>query len=131
MPHCPQCGDMMPARSRFCGRCGTAVTPASESSTVVMPHGAAARMSATPAPEEERFPAGTLLSQRYRISGLLGKGGMGEVYRATDLLVGQTVALKFLPSAMSASDAAIERFRREVRLARKITHPNACRVNDM
>jgi serine/threonine-protein kinase len=56
---------------------------------------------------------------------------MGEVYRATDLLLGQSVALKFLPDALSGSQAALERLRTEVRLARQISHPNVCRVYDI
>jgi serine/threonine-protein kinase len=61
---------------------------------------------------------------------MLGKGGMGEVYRADDLSLEQQVALKFLPEA--ATDAAtLERFRNEVRIARRISHPNVCRVYDI
>src|SRR3982751_4724485 len=131
MPQCPRCGGVMSAGNRFCGQCGAAITPTSESSTMVLPHGAAARLTASSIAEEGRFPPGTLLAQRYRVSGLLGKGGMGEVYRATDLLLGQTVALKFLPEATHPSEAAVERFRNEVRLARQISHPNVCRVYDI
>jgi serine/threonine-protein kinase len=81
--------------------------------------------------DEGRFPPGTLLAQRYRIVSLLGRGGMGEVYRANDLLLGQTVALKFLPPAATASEAALNRFRNEVRTARLVSHPNVCRVFDI
>ena len=56
---------------------------------------------------------------------------MGEVYRATDLLLDQTVALKFLPEELLRSRQAVDRLRDEVRLARQISHPNVCRVYDM
>ncbi len=82
------------------------------------------------APDEGRFPAGTILVGRYRILGVLGKGGMGEVYRAFDLILNQTVALKFLLAAHFGK-AALERFRNEVRVARQVSHPNVCRVYDL
>ncbi|MBZ5635273.1 MAG: serine/threonine protein kinase [Acidobacteriia bacterium] len=82
------------------------------------------------APEEGRFPAGTVLAGRYRILGLLGTGGMGEVYKAFDLILNQTVALKFLNPA-HISEAALIRFRNEVRIARQVSHPNVCRVYDL
>jgi serine/threonine protein kinase len=96
-----------------------------------MPHGTAVRLSPTPTPEEGRFPPGTILAQRYRVSARLGKGGMGEVFRATDLLLGQSVALKFLPQTLNGSVAALERLRGEVRVTRQISHPNVCRVYDI
>jgi serine/threonine-protein kinase len=99
--------------------------------TVAIPQGRAARLTPTATREEGRFPPGTILCQRYRVSARLGKGGMGEVYRATDLLLGQPVALKFLPESLSGSQAAIERLRNEVRVARQISHPNVCRVYDI
>ncbi|HEX5110635.1 MAG TPA: serine/threonine-protein kinase [Vicinamibacterales bacterium] len=91
------------------------------------------RPASTPsssAPEEGRFPAGTVLAGRYRILGRLGQGGMGEVYRAHDLILNQTVALKFLAPA-HLSEAALARFRNEVRIARQVSHPNVCRVYDL
>ena len=77
--------------------------------------------------EEGRFPAGTVLAGRYRVLGLIGQGGMGEVYRAYDLILNQAVALKFLGRA-NMDEAALARFRNEVRIARQVSHPNVCRV---
>jgi serine/threonine-protein kinase len=78
-----------------------------------------------------RFTAGAILSGRYRIVGLLGKGGMGEVYRADDLTLDHPVALKFLPQHLAAEPARLDRFLGEVRIARQIAHPNVCRVYDI
>ena len=78
--------------------------------------------------DEGRFPPGTLLLDRYRIIALLGRGGMGEVYRATDLKLGQSVALKFLPEGAIRDERALARFHDEVRIARQVSHPNVSRV---
>jgi serine/threonine-protein kinase len=78
-----------------------------------------------------RFLPGTVLGQRYRIVGLLGQGGMGEVYRADDLKLGQSVALKFLPARFAGDPARLARLHDEVRAARQISHPNVCRVYDI
>src|SRR2546430_1686245 len=83
------------------------------------------------AEDEGRFAPGALLGGRYRIFGLLGRGGMGEVYRATDLTLGQSVALKFLPEEASRNPRLLERFHGEVRIARLVSHPNVCRVFDI
>jgi serine/threonine protein kinase len=80
---------------------------------------------------EARYVPGTTLDERYRIVSPLGKGGMGEVYRAEDLKLGQTVALKFLPKSLARNEEALARFTREVRLARQVSHPNVCRVFDI
>jgi hypothetical protein len=77
------------------------------------------------------FTPGTVLDERYRIIGLLGHGGMGEVYRADDLKLGQPVALKFLPRGLAQDPARLERFYAEVRIARQVSHPNVCRVYDV
>jgi Protein kinase domain/zinc-ribbon domain len=78
-----------------------------------------------------RFAAGQVLAERYRIVALAGKGGMGEVYRAEDLRLGQLVAIKFLPQELSQDAAALARFHSEVRIARQVSHPNVCRVFDI
>jgi serine/threonine-protein kinase len=88
-------------------------------------------LSTTSSVDEGRFLPGTVVGGRYRIAGLLGRGGMGEVYRATDLTLGQAVALKFLPETTSNDERALARFYNEVRVARQVTHPNVCRVYDV
>ncbi len=77
------------------------------------------------------FAPSDLVNKRYRIIGLLGRGGMGEVYHATDLALGQTVALKFLPEAAARDPGRLAKFHNEVRIARQVTHPNVCRVYDI
>ena len=74
---------------------------------------------------------GTVLAGRYRIVGLLGRGGMGEVYRADDLKLEQPVALKFLPHGLDGDGERLARFYREVRVARQVSHPAVCRVYDV
>ncbi|HKP83230.1 MAG TPA: protein kinase [Pyrinomonadaceae bacterium] len=81
--------------------------------------------------DDARFIPGDILSERYRIVGLLGRGGMGEVYRADDLKLKQPVALKFLPASLTADGGALARFYKEVSVARQISHRNVCRVYDV
>jgi protein kinase-like protein len=78
-----------------------------------------------------RLAPGTILDGRYRIIALLGKGGMGEVYRADDLRLGQPVALKFLPDGLKDDPVRLAQFHNEVRTARQVSHPNICRVYDI
>ena len=85
----------------------------------------------SPSRPAQGFAPGTLLADRYRIVSLAGRGGMGEVYRADDLKLGQMVALKFLPAALERDPAARERLFAEVRNARTVSHPNVCRVYDI
>jgi tetratricopeptide (TPR) repeat protein len=73
----------------------------------------------------------TLLADRFRIVKLLGHGGMGEVYEALDLELGEHVALKTLRAERAGNEEAIEGFRREIQLARKVTHVNVCRTYDL
>ena len=102
---------------------GQAAAPPSRSSI--------SHVSSSSAADEGRFVPGTLIGGRYRIIGLLGRGGMGEVYRATDLALGQSVALKFLPEEATHDPRLLERFHGEVRIARQVSHPNVCRVYDI
>lgn len=80
----------------------------------------------------QTFADGEIVSERFRIVGLLGEGGMGEVYEAEDLVLPhEHVALKTLRASLAADESAIERLSRELQLARRITHPNVCRVHDV
>lgn len=82
------------------------------------------------APREPTAVAG-LFAGRYQIERMVGRGGMGTVYRAFDVMVGDIVALKVLDATVATSGDQLEWFRREVRLARRITHPNVARTHDM
>src|SRR5713101_1637204 len=125
--NCPSCSKEISIDSDTCPSCGT-----------LLDDGATRRFEARKTPtqsydsiDDARFVPGTILSQRYRIVGLLGKGGMGEVYRADDLKLGQDVALKFLPNHLLSDGAAFARFHREVRVVRQVSHKNFCRVYDI
>lgn len=74
---------------------------------------------------------GDFLAGRYRITGLIGRGGMGAVFRAVDRELGEDVAVKTLRPEFTADAALLERFRSEIRLARKITHRNVVRTHDI
>ncbi len=76
-------------------------------------------------------PEGRRVAGRYEIVGLLGAGGMGNVYRARDLELGEVVALKMLRPEIVANPAALDRFRLEVKLARRVTHPHVARMFDI
>src|SRR5271155_1338620 len=143
MASCSSCGTDVPATGRFCSACGV---PAGNSDDVATLDFATATSPLPPRPSsrsssrtsssaeylsEGRFLPGRLLASRYRIIALLGKGGMGEVYRADDLTLGQQVALKFLPDEAARDLGLLERFKNEVRIARRVSHPNVCRVYDV
>ena len=89
------------------------------------------RGSARDISAEGRFLPGKVLAGRYRIVSILGRGAMGEVYRADDLKLSLQVALKFLPESFEADAERLRLLLEEVRLARSITHPNICRVYDV
>jgi hypothetical protein len=90
-----------------------------------------ARTDGSPSTSGLNLSPGAILLGRYRVLGILGRGGMGLVYRADDLKLGQTVALKFLPSSLAHDKNYLERFLAEVRTARQVSHPNVCRVYDI
>jgi hypothetical protein len=147
---CPSCGGELSPSHKFCPSCGTPSGPISQAPTASAPAGALPGAATTPAGAGVApvaapigrlissdslpvggFTPGMVLSGRYRIIGLIGRGGMGEVYRADDLKLGQPVALKFLPKALADDSVRRERLFAEVRIARQVSHPNICRVYDI
>jgi len=134
MPSCPSCSRDAPEGSRFCPNCASALGDASPATRTSLPSqatGALPSSSFPSQPGDARFLPGSMVADRYRVVGLLGVGGMGEVYRADDLKLGQPVALKFLPREVERDEKRRQRFLNEVRLALRITHPNVCRVYDI
>ena len=142
MSRCPACSSENTENSSFCSTCGGSLSSGVDSSSQAPTEfRGRAHAEATPSHSsswssssglvEGRFAAGTMLAERYRIVGILGKGGMGEVYRADDLKLGQAVALKFLPEKVAGHEATLARFHHEVRIARQVSHPNVCRVYDI
>jgi serine/threonine protein kinase len=79
----------------------------------------------------KRFAPGEVLAERFRIVGFIAAGGMGEVYEAEDLTLKENVAIKTIRREVLQQYHALARFKREVRLARRVTHPNVCRVFDL
>ena len=82
-------------------------------------------------PRGPQFAAGDLVANRYRIVRFVARGGMGEVYEAEDLTLGERIALKTIVADKASRAATVERFKREIQLARKITHRNVCRIFDV
>lgn len=79
----------------------------------------------------EELTIGSIFAERYQIIEELGRGGMGSVYKALDKELGEKVALKLLKPEIAADYRIIERFRNELKFARKITHKNVCRMFDL
>jgi tetratricopeptide (TPR) repeat protein/tRNA A-37 threonylcarbamoyl transferase component Bud32 len=125
---CPNCATPLPPASSRCPACGTL------SDSDLTREGASGARLPQERPGSTLVPGQTFTS-RYTILKLLGAGGMGEVYQAWDEVLGTPVALKIIPPQAAADpfDAAQleQRFRRELRLARQVTHPNVVRIHDL
>ena len=128
MARCPDCLTEVSSDVSSCPKCGHSFDDATRR---LDSHARQTTSTSFDSIDDARFVPGAILANRYRIVGLLGKGGMGEVYRADDLKLGQPVALKFLPEELLRDGAALARFHREVRVARQVSHKNVCRVYDI
>lgn len=95
-----------------------------EAAPLTMPHGEIPKHAT-------ELPAAPVVAGRYAILGMLGAGGMGTVYRARDNELDELVALKVLKKELAVATGMLERFRREVKLARRVTHKNVARMFDI
>ncbi|HKY31465.1 MAG TPA: serine/threonine-protein kinase, partial [Candidatus Polarisedimenticolia bacterium] len=127
---CAKCLTPNPGSARFCSTCGErlggpsgADQPTSASSGILT----STRFTPPPAPQE----AGTPFGPRYVLLQRLGRGGMGEVWKARDLELNQVVALKMIRPELVERPEFLERFRNEINLARKVTHRNVTRIHDL
>ncbi len=96
------------------------------------PHGEGQRPKAiAPLSRGRGFSPGDVAADRFRIVRFIGEGGMGEVYEAEDLELKERVALKTLRPEIASQERTLARFKREIQLSRKVTHPNVCRIFDL
>jgi len=117
---CPKCKTQNPDESKFCHECGLQFD---SSDHKVVP-------TQTMEIPKEGLKTGSIFAGRYQIVKEIGKGGMGTVYRGLDKKLNEEVALKIIKPEIAADETTIERFRNELKLARKITHKNVCRMFD-
>jgi len=119
---CPSCHFDNPSDTRFCGNCGAPLQaskeiPAMPTETIIAP--------------KKELTSGSTFAGRYQVIEELGKGGMGTVYKVFDSEIKEKVALKLLKPDVASDEETIERFRNEMKLARKIGHKYVCRMYDL
>lgn len=114
---CPKCGTQNEDTNKFCRKCGRQLPDRSQ-----LPR---------PAVSQSGSFLGQVLDGKYRIEAKLGSGGMGDVYKATRLLIGDSVAIKVLHPHLARNPHAAERFRREAVMATKLHHRNVVSIYDV
>ena len=120
---CPNCHFENPSDSGFCSKCGTQIQLSSAEI-------AASQTETLKIPIKE-LTTGSTFAGRYQIIEELGKGGMGRVYKVFDAKIKEKVALKLIKPEITSDRETIERFSNELRLARKISHRNVCKMFDL
>src|SRR5881227_2990090 len=117
---CPKCQEEMSDTARFCSNCGISFASFNTPTEVID----------TSNPPDLDPLVGQTLDGKYELLALLGAGGMGAVYRARRVHIGDEVALKVLLRKFVADAGLVERFRREARAAAQLRHPNVVAIYD-
>jgi len=136
---CPKCDTNNPDTVKFCGECGTLLrsvrgtdpTDAGPDPRSGRPSEDISDLTKTIEAPREELATGSTFDRRYQIIEELGKGGMGRVYKALDTEIKENIALKLLKPEIAADEKTIERFRNELKFARKIRHKNVCQMYDL
>jgi tetratricopeptide (TPR) repeat protein len=134
---CPNCRFDNPADAALCEKCGARILrtrtdgDSPRSGTVpirkMSPNSITKTLETTP----EGPGKGKLFAGRFELIEELGAGGMGKVFRAFDKKIGEEIALKVLHSEIALDERTVDRFRNEIKLARRITHKNVCRMHEL
>ncbi len=119
---CPKCQQDNSETTKFCGECGTPLTPQAEAKPA---------FTKTLETQQEELASGTVFANRYQVIEELGKGGMGKVYRVLDRKLNEEVALKLIKPEISSDKKTLERFKNELKLARKVSQKNVGRMFDI
>jgi serine/threonine protein kinase/Tol biopolymer transport system component len=117
---CPKCKSYNPETATFCAECGTKLISPND-----------VDITETLETPKEELSTGSTFAGRYQIIEELGKGGIGKVYKVYDKELKENVALKLLKPEIASDEKTIERFRNELKLARKIVHKNVGRMYDL
>jgi len=126
---CTRCGATVTGTANFCGNCGAGLT-----ASLPPTERAQSRISSAPPPTREPHFAdpllGRLIADRYRVLELLGRGGMGVVYKAEHARIGKVLALKLLTGELTRDAGQLARFKREAEMSSRLSHPNTVQVFD-
>lgn len=119
---CPKCQTENTDTARFCSNCAAPLLLDQETKPAI---------TKTIETSKEELTTGAIFADRYQIIEELGKGGMGKVYRTLDKKLSEEVALKLIKPEIAADKKILERFKNELKLARKISHPNVGRMYEL
>jgi serine/threonine protein kinase/tetratricopeptide (TPR) repeat protein len=129
---CTKCDFDNTQISRFCSNCGTQLIPVSSGEkSLPLDEDYDNSQTKTLHTPMKRLKRGRVFGERYEVIEELGEGGMGIVYKVFDRKIEENVALKVLAPEIAGDEKTIERFRNELKLARKVSHRNVCRMYDL